>query len=443
MAVGQTPDGASFEQGVRDLGLRLDRYHGQRSAGTEELLQDLESAHEELRVADEELRTQQEELDRLIESQRTERWMHERLIAVLPAAVVVTDEHGLVHMANAAAAGLLGRRVDLLLGRPLFIRVHEDDRTVLRRALARSIAQSCAEFRESVRFRSDDGPLSLEVAATVRRDPVNDRTEIVWVLVAGDEAGNEPAESHGSRLARALVRLTELPLSTLPTTEVLPEVARICEDSFAFPVSVSISLGDPEDPDSVATDTKLAQYVDGAQVMAGEGPCEDAYQSGSRVEVADLHADDRWPVLQAKLDHYPVHGVVAMPIRVGESVVGTLNVYGEDTSVVSDATAVETCELLAAAVGAVLHEAEVKAELEHAAPELRKALESRATIDQAKGMIMASQGCGPDEAFRCLSRASSNANVKLRDIAARMVEEASQGVKVLPDQREVSRPGRG
>ena len=47
--------------------------------------------------------------------------------------------------------------------------------------------------------------------------------------------------------------------------------------------------------------------------------------------------------------------------------------------------------------------------------------QSRAVIEQAKGKLMAAEGCTADEAFATLVRASQRENVKLRDIALRLV----------------------
>jgi AmiR/NasT family two-component response regulator len=56
------------------------------------------------------------------------------------------------------------------------------------------------------------------------------------------------------------------------------------------------------------------------------------------------------------------------------------------------------------------------------AANLSRAMEHRAVIEQAKGIIMASQHCGPDEAFDLLRRASQRENRKLRDLAVDLVE---------------------
>lgn len=66
---------------------------------------------------------------------------------------------------------------------------------------------------------------------------------------------------------------------------------------------------------------------------------------------------------------------------------------------------------------------ELREEIEH----LKTALLSRATIEQAKGMLMRAEHCTPEEAFDILRKASQRENVKLRDVALRIVEGASRG----------------
>ena len=53
-------------------------------------------------------------------------------------------------------------------------------------------------------------------------------------------------------------------------------------------------------------------------------------------------------------------------------------------------------------------------------------MQNRAVIEQAKGMLMAAQGFDEDAAFEMLVNASQRENVKLRDIARRIVDDAAQ-----------------
>lgn len=63
---------------------------------------------------------------------------------------------------------------------------------------------------------------------------------------------------------------------------------------------------------------------------------------------------------------------------------------------------------------------------------LQDLLEVRALIEQAKGILMATYRCGPDEAFDLLRKASQRANVKLHVIAERLVERAASGGTPAP-----------
>lgn len=58
---------------------------------------------------------------------------------------------------------------------------------------------------------------------------------------------------------------------------------------------------------------------------------------------------------------------------------------------------------------------------------LQARLDSMPVIEQAKGVLMAEQRCGPDEAFDLLRRASQRANIKVSVLAAQIVEQVSAG----------------
>jgi len=62
---------------------------------------------------------------------------------------------------------------------------------------------------------------------------------------------------------------------------------------------------------------------------------------------------------------------------------------------------------------------------ESAVARLRAQLESLPLIEQAKGILMAQQRCGPEEAFDLLRRASQRANVKVHALAAQIVDHAA------------------
>jgi len=60
------------------------------------------------------------------------------------------------------------------------------------------------------------------------------------------------------------------------------------------------------------------------------------------------------------------------------------------------------------------------------AQHMQAAMESRAVIEQAKGIVMGERRCTADEAFRILSKLSQDSNRKVRDVAAALVARAQQ-----------------
>jgi PAS domain S-box-containing protein len=80
-------------------------------------------------------------------------------------------------------------------------------------------------------------------------------------------------------------------------------------------------------------------------------------------------------------------------------------------------------ELLNGSVGESAHADSMALRL---AEQMRQAMETRAVIEQAKGMLIAAHGCTPDQAFQMLSKSSQRTNRKLRDIATSMVEGAAR-----------------
>jgi GAF domain-containing protein len=390
------------------------------------LLEELEAAEEEeARVAQEEVRVQREEIERLTSAAQARRWQHERLLSVLPSPVIVTDGKGTIRSLNASAAALLRMRVHRALRRPIQSLIHEVDRGAVAGALSRAVREGDG-FRKVLSLTpvGADAP-QLEAVAIAQRDPLTKAVDVSWLLLSG--RGHQALEPEGDGLATvaaALVELTLLPVHTGERPEILGAAARICQQTIGASASLSLTVGEPTDPERVASSSKLAQLVDGAQMRAGQGPCQLAWERRRPVVSPDVRADGRWPALAEGLGDTEVRGVVGVPILVGEDLVGVVNVYSPDSQLAP--AQVLLVELLASAVGAIVYELDVKDDLKAAAEHLQNALASRATIDRAKGIIMARERCSADQAFQRLVELSNRYNTKLRAVARALVAQAAR-----------------
>lgn len=86
-----------------------------------------------------------------------------------------------------------------------------------------------------------------------------------------------------------------------------------------------------------------------------------------------------------------------------------------------------TAGTVAAAVSVLVANLNLYHNAKDLAAQMEAAMESRAVIEQAKGIIIDRENCSPDSAFNILTRLSQNQNVKLRVVAEMIVQQAVHG----------------
>ncbi|MDQ4069475.1 MAG: GAF and ANTAR domain-containing protein [Actinomycetota bacterium] len=115
-----------------------------------------------------------------------------------------------------------------------------------------------------------------------------------------------------------------------------------------------------------------------------------------------------------------------MPLPIQEDLIGALNIYARTPRAFDDAD-VRVGQVFFASYAAIaVGNADTFASTAETADHLRAAMAHRATIEQAKGILMARGGLSPDDAFNLLVKASQRENRKLRDVAQDLVERVQQ-----------------
>jgi len=398
------------------LAARLADARSSDSPAREVLVQDLETAYEELRVADEEIRIQHDAIQRLVASHQGLRLQHERTMAVLPVPVVVTDMRGIIRSVNAAAAMLVAARVSRLIGKPVFSLFSTSDRPDLRRLLSTRGRDGQVMHQTATVLTRAGEALSVEVTACVQFPGAGD-SEISWILLSGHER-REPSQSPVP-LAESLTELAMLTQSDATRAEVLHAAVRICREALGTQAEATVVLGSPLEPTEVFSSSQDAQAWDGAQISCGEGPSETSYRDGVTTITPDLRTDCRWPRLARCLPDGD-RGVAATPIKRSDRVVGTMTVYATG----GPADLEDVIEVFGVTLGGLLHELELREEISRLEEDMRRALASRAVLDQAKGIVMAARGVSAEEAWEHLVHLSATEHVKVRDVAERIVAGA-------------------
>jgi GAF domain-containing protein len=235
-------------------------------------------------------------------------------------------------------------------------------------------------------------------------------TERRYVTHPDDAVGVQPAFEELGRISFAEHSLESvLQTVTALATRVLP----------GEPVT-SVTIVADDRPRTVAANGDLALRLDEVQYRLGSGPCLTAATTGRPAEVVDTRRAAEWPEFVAEAAATGCRSVLSFPLPVRERVAGALNVYNREFTVADVRTRELVSRFADYAVVPVsnmyLYETAVE-RAEH----LAAALDSRAVIDQAKGILMERIKLTPDQAFQLLTRVSMETNTKVRDIAERFV----------------------
>lgn len=230
--------------------------------------------------------------------------------------------------------------------------------------------------------------------------------------------------------AHAITELHTLLLEAAGVEEFVEGVAQAAAAHIRPDAHVAIMLKRQGRPVGVAASDERAAQCDEVEFAADEGPCLTSAETGERIVIQELDGDERWPAWAAAARQAGFRSAAAIPRQVREGVHIAINLYSEQPGVWDD-DALSTAEMYADEVARTLRLCLRSADQAEINEDLKTALASRAVIDQAMGVIMAENRCSSEEAFRILRSASQNRNLKLRDIAATLIENIT-GVAPQP-----------
>jgi GAF domain-containing protein len=222
--------------------------------------------------------------------------------------------------------------------------------------------------------------------------------------------------------AEALERLGRLSLRELSMDSLLQMVADLTKTVMPGNPEASVLLLAKDQPNTVSSTGELATDLDESQYETGQGPCLHAARTGEVTEIRDTRADDRWPDYTPRAVEHGNLSSLSIPLAIDQDaqVTGALNIYARRPDAFDEASrSVATRFAPYAAVAAGNLYAYQSAR--DMADNLQTALESRAVIDQAKGILMERYKLTADQAFQLLARVSMTTNRKLRDIADHLV----------------------
>jgi GAF domain-containing protein len=159
----------------------------------------------------------------------------------------------------------------------------------------------------------------------------------------------------------------------------------------------------------------VAATADELQLECGEGPCLDSAAEVDSFLITDTLADPRWPTWGKRVAReLGIRSVLSVRLTTPSSQIGALNLYsGAHDAFDQDDDAV--AHILARHASVALAATRTEANL-------WQAIDARKLIGQAQGILMERFDLDADQAFGLLRRYSQDKNVKLREVAVRLIE---------------------
>ena len=216
--------------------------------------------------------------------------------------------------------------------------------------------------------------------------------------------------------------LTRVVLADRELTAVLTEITAIAARGVPGADAVSITLIKDDRGWTAAYSADLALAADELQYAEDSGPCLEAGRAGVVLRIDDVRTEQRWPRYTARVQGTEARSSLSVPLPYQGDSIGALNCYSCTPAAFASEESLEAGRQVAEAIAVAVVNAEAHAQLADHARNMQLAMESRAVIEQAKGVLMAQRGVDADAAFDMLREASQRSNRKLREVAVGVVE---------------------
>ena len=223
----------------------------------------------------------------------------------------------------------------------------------------------------------------------------------------------------------AFAELALIVVAAKPPEETLLHIAELAKQTLGGIEDVSLTVIDNGRPRTVVFTGPLAVHLDERQYELGFGPCLDAAKSGQIITVDSRRDDTPYREYARVADRSGIRHTVSVGMPLAQRSIGGLNIYRTEAAPFAPAF-LEHAGVFAGYAAVAVDNITSHAHAVNEARHLRIAMESRAVIEQAKGIIIARDQCTPDEAFEILSRISQQQNIKIRDLAQSIVDFAQK-----------------
>lgn len=223
-------------------------------------------------------------------------------------------------------------------------------------------------------------------------------------------------------LVDAFTTLADSLVAGFDVIELLQSLVETCHDLLDVSEGGILLADDSGELEVVASTSEATSLVETMQLDAEEGPCWECFRTGKVVSVTSLdEGDARWPRFARVAREQGFRSVHAVPLRLRETVIGTLNLLRHEPGELNERD-VRVAQALAdvATIGIVQERTLRESTVVQA--QLQSALTTRVVIEQAKGVLAHTHDVSTDEAFELMRSHARRTRTRLADVARGLVE---------------------
>jgi GAF domain-containing protein len=205
--------------------------------------------------------------------------------------------------------------------------------------------------------------------------------------------------TRAERLFDAFTTLADTLVAGYDVLELLQTLVEYCHDLLDVDSAGILLAAAGGELEVVASTNEANTLVEIMQLDADAGPCLQAFRTRAVVSVPDIDVgSERWPDFTATAQAQGIHSVYAIPLRLRETTIGTLNLMRNERGELNPYDIRAAQALADVATIGILQERTVR-DAWAIRDQLQQALSTRIIIEQAKGVVAETEKLSMDEAF--------------------------------------------
>ena len=225
-------------------------------------------------------------------------------------------------------------------------------------------------------------------------------------------------------ILQAFAKLADTLVADFEVVDLLQTLCDTCRDALDASEVGILLLDGGGGLEVIASTNESSRLVEAMELSAEAGPCIETFRTGRVVSVPDISSvPDEWAAFRGAALELGFHSTHAVPMRLRDTTIGTLNLLRNAPGSLNDDDAVAAQALADVATIGILQERAAREE-RVVREQLQTALNSRVVIEQAKGVVAHTNGVDVDAAFQLIRQHARSHQVSIMTVASAVVNRS-------------------